>query len=452
MVFVLGGGLWTAPSGSDAEAQIFPEPLVVACGDGSRPPDFIPEIRIAASLAAGIQLSKELKGEFQPLLDLLADEEDVPPDRRRPIPHETLKGFETQLSARIAELERLARGPNRPCREIAEPNSIRNLMLRSVIDVGTDLQAGIFLGDLYLLRAVVRALLTLDVPEVTPATLDEAFPGTAFFEEVQRLVRSVAEAGTFELGLSRATVTILPILLLGADDLPIEVILDEMLDDVKWERVACGGIEAFPGLGLELDGSLLIADNDQQGFPFRQYAAISWFFAVFLQNPLAALFDPASFLERLLEQAASGCSPELRTVAAEIFFAFVGDRAANALAPEIARVGESPELRAAAAWRFALQLADDPALSIEDLQRLALTEETPELQSAAGLALGLRWYQQARDGSLGFATALSFLGPDGRTRMEGNLMQLAAAHTSVHPELAQAAVLPLTALFIAEAP
>lgn len=390
-------------------AQIFPEPLVIACGDQSHPPDLIPQIRAAASIAASAQLSGENDTDAlsYKLIEKLI----------------SLGEFEKELSKIIQKLEQIAQGPNHQC--------------RSVPIIG---YPGDYLPLLYFERSWARAAIAVGGFDDEPELLRE------FLLDVKRIIDSVAQIWSFELALGRAlSLTTVPLFVALMKKAPSEI-RDELFNLGKWERVTCGGKEKFPQLGLEIDGSLFIRNNDSQGFPFRETAATLWRFSI--DDKLLAR-DPR-FRETLLDKALQGCSPELRAIAARLYVEFrvfkEGLRTEGL--SRLALEGGSTELRAAAASHLAYYLASDRKLSDEDLQRLALTGKTSEFKSAAGLALGQRWQLEALIGKLGLTTVFSFIGPDRRTLQQGNLIQFAAAHTGVHPELAQAAILPLSEIFL----
>ncbi len=402
-------------------AQALPEPLVLACGDVTHSPDLVPEVRAAASMAVTTQIVDALQAEFKPLLDLF--DQSIPVIRVKPIPLGKLNEFERAITERISKLERIAQGPNAQCRA-----------------------AGGELLDLYFFHAFVEALISLGDPVIDPMKIRNEFPSKEFLHQIKLVTDSVVKAQTFELGLTRAGLTFLPFLTLAVADMSANI-SSELFDSQKWERIACGAKEPFATLGIELDGSLFIRNNDSQGFPFRAWAASSWPLSILLGNPFG--FSDPTLLPRLLDKALHGCNPELRASAAIVYLIlsqFISPNDEAALRA-LAREGGSTELRAAAAGLLAPLFAKDKALGDQDLQRLAFIDETAELKSAAGLALGLRWEEQAKEGKLGLATALSFIGSDGKSLQKGTLIQFAAVHIGVHPELAGAATLPLAILF-----
>jgi len=426
---------WWSRSGVPG-SQVFPEPLAVVCGDENHPPDLIREIRAAAGFAVADQLNLELGDRLEALF-------------RRPDPLllEQLEEIERELSRHILELERIAQGPNRQCREIID--FYRSLFVLKVLFARSILSPvfSISLADLYSIRAVVQAAIA-----VGGATEETSLIQTAFFGEylrqLQQLANSVKTAQSFELGADRALALSqaipLFILFLLSPNPPDP--LTELFDPQRWERVACGGKESFTLLEIEFDGSFLIASNDSRGYPFREAAAVIWGISSNINGRFSVFYD----------QALRGCTSELRTVAALLYLEFpqfgppLGPGSAREIWEELALEAKSAEMRAAAASRLIPFLADDQGLSDEDLQQLALLGKTAEFRSAAGSALGFRWQQKVKISKLDLSTIISFLGPDGQTLRQGTLIQFAATHTEVHPELAQAAIAPLFLLFKAE--
>lgn len=372
-------------------AQVFPEPLVVACGDETHPPDLLPEIRWAASRAASEQIDRGI----DPLFDELVHKSI------------SIQEFDQRLVGQIQELEQIAQGSNRQCREVV-------------------LAGSVYLPLLYSYHAWAQAYL------VVGSFKDEAGFPEEFLRQLKLIIGSTWQAKSFELALSRAMVIVFVFFV--AETLPLDA----------WERVACGGVEAYPQLGLELDGSLYVENNDSQGFPFREVAASEWSHEVWYNSPLGR---DRSFL---LDKAVHGCTHELRTTAARIYVLSLLSQEEELRT--LTLQGGSEELRAAAAAYLVHPFAFNKDLSDEDLQRLALTAETAELKSAAGWALGLRWQRKVSQGQLGLTTSFSFLGPDGSTLKQGNLIQFVAAHTGANPELAQAAILPLCSIFLQQSP
>jgi len=409
--------------------QVFPEPLVLACGDETHPPDLIPEIRVAAALAASVQISDEIRILLQKLHDqsLAFDE------------------FTKEITKRTHELERIAQGPNRQCREVATPSIFANVVLFNALTSGRAL-SGAFsspLPEFYFAPSFAKSLLVVGSVDAEMKSTVQEFRDE-LLREMKKLIDSVERAQSFELGLSRASILPFSVTLLHVFDVPSP----ELFDATKWERVACGGAETFSSLGIQLDGSLFLQNNDSQGFPFREVGAQLWATSLLLM--LEGLVQDASFYETLLDKALYGCTHELRVAAAELYlFAPVGlTRKNEAELKVLALEGGSAELRSAAASRLAFFYAFEQDWSDIYLQQLALTAETTELKSAAALALGLRWQVTAQKRELGLTTVFSFLGPDGRTLRQGNLIQFVAAHTAANPELAQAAILPLYQIFL----
>lgn len=446
----LGLGLLVALAfaGATASAQPGSTPLTVACGTDGQAPDLIPEVRRAAGLAAGIELDRDVQAEFQELIDVFfASEEELEADPPEPISRAELTAFDQALSERIAELEEIARGPNAPCRQVVEFSALENTMLYNVMDAGLDVRPTNTLASLYVTQAFVRAYLSTDLDRVTADDVQNAFPAEAFLAEARRITGSAQRAATFELGLSRSILTRLSLLTFAGDIFSESFVLDELLNAEKWRNVACGGTESFSEVGLEFDGSIEFSHIDGGGHPFRETAATSWFQAQLLRNPFGVLFDP-SFSERLRDTALNGCTSELRTAAADFFFQIMdeGNRAQAAL--EVINRDTSPELQRAAAPWVALHWAQDDGPTPTDLQQRALTGKTMGTRSAAGLALGLMWADRVQGGDLERDSVVEFLGADGTTTRSGTLVQFASVHTETHPELARAAVLPLTLMHL----
>jgi len=450
----LSSGLLVALAlvGATASAQPGSTPLAVACGTDGQAPDLIPEVRRAAGLAAGIELDRDVQAEFQELIDVFfASEEELETDPPEPISRAELTAFDQALSERIAELEEIARGPNAPCRQVVEFSALENTMLYNVMDAGLDVQPTNTLASLYVTQAFVRAYLATDVDRVTADNVQNDFPAEAFLAEARRITGSAQQADTFELGLSRSILTRLSLLTFASDIFSETFVLDELLNAEKWRNVACGGTESFSEVGLVFDGSIEFSHIDGGGHPFRETAATSWFQAQLLRNPFGVLFDP-SFSERLRDTAANGCTSELRTAAADFFFQIMdeGNRAQAAL--EVINSDTSTEFQRAAAPWVALHWAQqDDGPTPTDLQRRALTGETAGTRNAAGLALGLIWAARVQGGNLERDSVVEFLGSDGSTTRSGTLVQFASFHTETHPELARAAVLPLTLMRLEEA-
>ncbi len=442
VALALAGGTPSAQPGSTS--------LSIACGTDGQAPDLIPEVRRAAGLAAGVELDRAVQAEFQELIDVFfATEEELDAEPPEPISRAQLTAFDEALNERIAELEEIARGPNAPCRQVVEFSALENTMLDNVMDAGLDVQPTNTLASLYVTQAFVRAYLTTDLDRVTADDVQNAFPAEAFLAEARRITESAQRADTFELGLARSILTRLSLLTFAGDIFSESFVLDELLNASKWRNVACGGAETFSEVGLAFDGSIEFSHIDGGGHPFRETAATSWFQAQLLRNPFGVLFDP-SFSERLRDTAIDGCTAELRTAAADFFFQIMdeGNRAQAAL--EVINSDTSPEFqRAAAPWvalRWASQ-GDDGQTPIE-LQRRALTGQTVGTRSAAGLALGLIWAERVRAGNLARDSAVEFLGAEGSTTRSGTLVQFASVHTETNPELARAAVLPLTLMHL----
>jgi hypothetical protein len=91
--------------------------------------------------------------------------------------------------------------------------------------------------------------------------------------------------------------------------------------------------------------------------------------------------------------------------------------------------------------------SQDTARSDADLQQLAIAGETHALKAAASYALGLRWLKRVESGELDFATRFTYPPNGGISATDGTLGQFAAVHASVHPELAEAPVIPLFQIF-----
>ena len=439
-------------AGVTASAQPNTSPLTVACGTGGQAPDLIPEVRRAAGMAAGVELDRDVQSEFRRLIDVFfADDEDPessPPD---PLKRATLEAFDRKLSDRIAELEWIARGPNAACRQVVEFSTLGNNPLYTIMTDGLDVQPTNTLASLYVTQAFVRAYLATDLQEVGVSDLEAGFPAEAFLAEARRITETALRAETFELGLSRSILTRLSLITLAGSVFSETFILEELLNAEKWRSVACGRTETFSEIGLELDGSVAFIHIDGGGYPFRETAATSWFFAQFLRNPFAVLLDP-SFTENLYETAMNGCSAEIRAAAAEFLFQLVGEPNRSRAALEIINdPTASVEFQQAAAPWAAIHWAQDEELTPNALEQRSLAGETVGARTAAGLALGLIWADQVEQGDLGWSSVIEFLGPDGETLRSGTLVQFAGVHTEANPDLARAAVLPLTLLYLADA-
>lgn len=438
--------------GVTPSAQPNTAPLTVACGTEGQAPDLIPEVRRAAGVAAGVELDREVQSEFRRLIDFFfADEEELESDPPEPITRATWEDADRQLSERIAELEWIARGPNTACRQVVEFSAVGNNPLYNVMNAGLDIQPTNTLASLYVTQAFVRGYLATDLEEVGVSDLEESFPSEAFLAEARRITESARRAETFELGLSRSILTRLSLITLAGNVFSETFILDELLNAEKWLSVACGGSETFSEVGLELDGSVEFTHIDGGGHPFRETAAASWFFAQFLRNPFAVLLDP-SFTESLYETAMNGCSSEVRAAASDFLFQLVGEQNRAQAGLEIINdPAASVEFQQAAAPWAAIGWAQNEGLTPNALQQRALAGETVGTRTAAGLALGLVWADRVNQGELTWSSIIEFLGPDGETLRSGTLVQFAGVHTETNPDLARAAVLPLTLLYLDDA-
>lgn len=438
--------------GATASAQTGSTPVAVACGTDGQAPDLIPEVRRAAGLAAGIKLDRNVQAEFQKLIDVFfATEEELNADPPEPISRAELTAFDQALSERIAELEEIARGPNAPCRQVVEFSALENTMLDNVMNAGLDVQPANTLASLYVTQAFVRAYLATDVDQVTAEDVQNDFPAEAFLAEARRITGTAKQADTFELGLSRSILTRLSLLTFASDIFSESFVLDELLNAEKWRNVACGGTESFSEVGLEIDGSIKFSHVDGGGYPFRETAATSWFQAQLLRNPFGVLFDP-SFSERLRDAAMNGCTPELSTAAADFFFQIMDKSNRAQAALEVINSDTSTEFqRAAAPWVAIHWAQQDDGPTPTDLQQRALTGKTAGTRNAAGLALGLIWAKRVQKGNLERGSIVEFLGSNGSTTRSGTLVQFASLHTETHPELARAAVLPLTLMYLEDA-
>ena len=437
--------------GATTAAQSSPSPLTVACGQEGQPPDLIPEVRRAAGIAAGVELDRQVQSEFQRLIDLFfADEEDLESNPPEPITRAALAEYDRKLSARIAELEWIARGPNTACRQVVESSALSNSPLDYVLDAGLGVQPTNSLASLYVTQAFVRAYLATDLSEVGVAELQDAFPAEAFLAEARRITLSAPRAETFELGLARSILTRLQLLALAGNVFSDTFVLDELLNAEKWQNVACGGAETFSEVDLALDGSVEFVHVDGGGHPFRETAATSWFYAQFLRNPFAVFLDPA-FTENLFNTAMDGCTSELRAAAADFLFQLVSEENRTRGALEIINDSTaSVEFQRAAAPWAALHWAEEAGLTPPALQQRALGGQTVGIRMAAGLALGLIWANQVEQNELTRSSAVEFLGPNGKTMRTGTLVQFAGVHTETNPALARAAVLPLTLIYFSE--
>jgi len=190
----------------------------------------------------------------------------------------------------------------------------------------------------------------------------------------------------------------------------------------RFERLLGGGVEEFAGLSL--DGGLRAV---------RQ--------AVYVNNFSCILPGPEP---RLKELAISGASHELRLAAARTyvdFHQFTNVMEMIALAVH----GESDELRSAVRFRLARALVRGQS-SDGEIYELARSGETPQLRQAAGGALGWRWSDEAFYGTL----TISDIPRQSRAKAyspEQALIIFAAENTEAHPELAQAAISPLIAIW-----
>ena len=412
--------------------SFLPEPRVLACGGEGRPPDLLPEVREAAQQAVVWEiLQKSLE------VNLFADH----PRNRLELSPEDLEARAAELQGWIEFLETLAAtGPNRHCRSIAVP-----------------LLPWMYLSSAWLQFAREHGPLEEEPSWETLAALLERMT-RLLLEASARWTRSVWQAESFELASSR-TLTLGYSLLVPLIFVP-PLLAPELWQDLvplfeadKWERVACGGRERFTVMEVELefDGSLFIQNNDSQGFPFREVAARLWTLSILL-GELRGDVLPEEEQSRILRgKAVSGCTPELRKQAAETYVQLVEydparDEEERALLEELARHGESRELRVSAGSRLARPLAEDASWDDLALQELAFFGETEGIRLAAGEALGLRWWKRVEQGQLDLITSFPFLGADGKTVRQGTLLQFVAAHTGAHPELARAAVAPLTEL------
>jgi hypothetical protein len=233
------------------QGQSTPDPVAVACGSAANPPDFLREVRAAASTAAVYQSTQDLLSLLRRL--------------NRTIDPAKVTKLAVEVDQRIAELERIAQGPNAECRSTVFPA----------------------LGFYYFARSRIRHVLgeTEEVPQ----------------KQLQELVDSVYRAPTIELAYSR----VFPMVFFLPSELPA--------DPTPSEQVLCGERVSFATLGLTLNGSFFIRNNDSGGFPFRLIAGVLW--EVAEENLLRS---DRSLLQTLQDKAAHGCTPDLREIAASL--------------------------------------------------------------------------------------------------------------------------------------
>jgi hypothetical protein len=425
-------------------AQESVDVMQLSCGANGVPPDLIPEIRKAASLAANQMLYQQVQRDFEALFGPSLAESAIFADPSS-ITLERLYDARTALASVISNLESTAQGSSKQCREIAEPSSFENSMLNTLLSDLLDINVANPLSQDYLFQINLDAAIALKENGVTSGIeFDEQVPG-AILEQVQIFADGISHAPSYEIGLSRSAIPFFPIFLilgLRADD----ELAQEALSPDRWAGIACGRNVQFDSFGLQFDGSFFIQSNDSEGYPFRQTASEIWSFTSVMINLVLLLFDP-SFAETFHNTAVNGCSPELRWSASNLYLAIAAANDPNKLW-DFTLNGNSEELQLAAASRLIPHLADDEDRDDGELQSLALTLGNKPLRFAAGYALGLRWLRLVEAGELDLGTRFEFP-PNGKVNLiRGTLTQYATVHSGVHPELAQGAILPLFHLFL----
>lgn len=418
--------------------------MQLVCGEDGVPPDLIPEIRKAASLTANQMLYEQVQNDFENLFGDSLEESALFSDPDS-ISLERLYEARAALTQVIEEMESSAQGPNRQCREIAEPSGFANSMLNTLLNDLLGISVANPLSQQYLFIINLNAAISLKESGLTAGPEFAASIPEAILEQVQKFADTVSDSPSYEIGLSRSAIPFFPIFLLLGQSIDEELIQEALSPD-RWADIACGESVDFDSFGLQFDGSLFIRSNDSEGYPFRQTAAEIWSFTSVMINLILLLFDP-SFADTFLDTAINGCSPELRSSAANLYLAIAAANDENKLW-DFTLNGESDELQLAAASRLIPFLADNDERDDGDLQNLALTLGNRPLRFAAGYALGLRWLRLVEAGELDLGTRFEFP-PNGKVNLiRGSLTQYATVHSGVHAELAQGTILPLFYLFM----
>lgn len=263
---------------------------------------------------------------------------------------------------------------------------------------------------------------------------------------LDELAAKIPQGGTFELRYARAG-AVIDYLLQGG--FPPELA-------GKFERLLGGGVEGFDGVSL--DGGLRAIRqaayfrlwiDSYRGTWLTLHSCAEWeeiaaggtteelrllAAAAYVNNFSCILLGPES---RLKELAINGASHELRLTAARAyvdFHQFTGLEELIALATS----GENEELRSAVRVRLARALVGGQ-LSDGEIYELARSGHTWQLREAAGWALGMRWANEAFQGTL----TISAIPRQSRTRaysLEQALIIFATENTVAHPKLALAAI------------
>jgi len=425
--------------------QVFTDPTIVACGSPSQPIEIVPEIRQAASLAANKHRMSQVNLEFSSVFgeELFRTQFFLNP---LSISLPELRSLEQLLKERIDELEAIGNGPNRECREIAGFTSFSNPVLKALLSRELNLEMSSPLSQLYLYHNITNALIVIRATSLDIGAGFRATFSAELLEQTQITAQSIEDSPSYEIAMAKASVVFLPMFLALsiADD---EELTLTVLNPTLWESLACGDQVIVPGFNIELDGSLNTPSAGSAHYPLRQMGGELWAFTSTLLNIILILFNP-SYGESYYEQAVNGCSQEIRFNAANLYFSLVPELT-NDLESLQSMVmnGESDELKWVAASHLSSILADDLTLTEEYLQSIAIQSRSPMMRSAAGHALGLRWMKKVESGEIDYTSTFEYPSNGGINLVSGTLTQFALAHTNVHPELAQAAILPLFAAF-----
>jgi hypothetical protein len=415
LVFIIFSGV--------GNAQNSPMPLLIVCGDAMQSPNAIEEIRIAASIAASEQLPELVSGRVQQFQG----------------------DFESALTEVINEIEFIGFGPNRECRETL------NRIEYPALDKFAQVLAGnrdipiTTLSKLYYLLSAGRAR---DFDFETPIEGDDVFVYfSRLYGDIQFNLAAAHEASSLELSRSNANVLLeamSDVLLFGIA--PDQALSLFDLDLARFEEAACGEIIEFYPLDraiFKLDGSIRIKNQLSFSYPIRELAAHLWQLTILLIGEI-----DEGLARFIFTTAETGCSHELREVAAEVYARYLAlDPGNSDELYQLANAGRNMELRKAAADSLASYLSQDAELDNIELQQLAMEANSEELRMAAGLAVGLRLDLRFQQGDLEADSLFSFVSQDGTMVIEGDIFQFASEHTIVNSELAMAVILPLSGIF-----
>ncbi len=229
---VLSGALFSS------SAQTAVDSRRLACGEANQPPDFFAEIRKAASIAADLYYTQDLARNFPFLFEDSLSESPYKFTQRFSI--KQLRDFESSVQARIRDLEGLAQGPNRQCREAADPSSFDHYMLGEVLADDLKIELPSPLVQLYLARGIFRAGIAFKESGRSTEKAFAAMLEANLLAEAADFAGSLAATSTYELALSRTASSFVPIFLkLESEEANANISL-VLLDPELWQSIACG--------------------------------------------------------------------------------------------------------------------------------------------------------------------------------------------------------------------